>query len=96
MHTQSAYGGESACGLDIMLDFLDDPQTEPDTSCIDSILDIDFSDSSGFGAALLGTDDMWENTAKGGHSKPRQPPPGYDRTLRQLGLRWHQLSMAGR
>lgn len=49
------------CGLRILLGFLADPSSPPDTGCLDGVAAPDFSGSPGFNQAVFGTADLWEN-----------------------------------
>lgn len=71
------------CGLEILVEFLDNPSVEPDTSCLSDVLPIDFEGNIAYTGYLFGTSDMWENGAKAGPSAiaPARPP-GLDEAIR--------------
>jgi pimeloyl-ACP methyl ester carboxylesterase len=49
------------CGMQIMLDFMEDPLEKPDTSCLDNLVPIDFHGNPLMALVLFGTWDLWEN-----------------------------------
>jgi pimeloyl-ACP methyl ester carboxylesterase len=73
------------CGADIMFQFLDNPLAEPDASCIDGILPIDFAGNPDYSTFLFGTPDLWENGGKADATGgvPVEPP-GLERARRAL------------
>jgi pimeloyl-ACP methyl ester carboxylesterase len=76
----------STCGFDVMMDFLDDPTTEPDTSCLADILPIDFNGRADYVGFVFGTSDMWENGKNTAEVEPVKPP-GFDEVIRALRRR---------
>lgn len=53
--------GAPPCGLQMMTGFLADPTAPVDTSCLDDLVPIQFTDSPEAVLDLFGTGDMWEN-----------------------------------
>ena len=49
------------CGMQILLDYIKDPLAEPDTSCLDDLMQIDFHGNPLLALLLFGTWDIWEN-----------------------------------
>jgi len=49
------------CGMQIMLDYIQDPLSKPDTSCLDNLMQIDFRGNPLMALLLFGTLDLWEN-----------------------------------
>jgi len=49
------------CGMQIMLEFMKDPLEEPDVSCLDNLVPIDFRGNPLMALVLFGTWDLWEN-----------------------------------
>ena len=52
---------EPGCGIQIMLDYIKNPLTEPDTSCLDNLKPVDFRGNPLLALAFFGTWDLWEN-----------------------------------
>jgi pimeloyl-ACP methyl ester carboxylesterase len=71
--------GEMMCGLAITLSFLESPTETPDTSCLADIPAESFTGDPALNELVLGTVDLWENTANA--SLVADPSPD---TLRQL------------
>jgi pimeloyl-ACP methyl ester carboxylesterase len=51
------------CGLEIVDQFFDDPTAQLDTSCLGSVLPLNFSGTPLANKQLWNTTDVWENTA---------------------------------
>jgi len=49
------------CGMQIMLNYIEDPLEEPDTSCLDDLMPVDFHGNPLLALLLFGTWDLWEN-----------------------------------
>ena len=49
------------CGMQIMLDYMEDPLEEPDTSCLADLKPIDFQGNPLMALLLFGTWNLWEN-----------------------------------
>jgi len=49
------------CGIQIVLNFIEDPLEEPDTSCLDDLVPIDFRGNPLLALVLFGTWNLWEN-----------------------------------
>jgi len=49
------------CAMNLFLNFVDDPTSELDLSCVDQTLPPDFKGTPELAEALLGTTDFWEN-----------------------------------
>ncbi|MDD5309766.1 MAG: alpha/beta fold hydrolase [Deltaproteobacteria bacterium] len=81
--TPVAVQGDTPCGLRIMLDFLADPTTEPDTACLAEIPEEAFVGDPAINAYLLGTSDLWENGAAAPPALARPPAPLL-RALREI------------
>jgi pimeloyl-ACP methyl ester carboxylesterase len=79
--TPVANDGDVPCGLQILLGFLADPQVEPDTTCIADIPQETFTGNPGLNQYLLGTADLWENTAAA--AAPTAAPQQLRRWLRE-------------
>ena len=47
------------CGMQIMLDYMEDPLTHPDTSCIDDLAPINFRGNPWMALQVFGTLDIW-------------------------------------
>ncbi|WP_437660715.1 alpha/beta hydrolase [Sorangium sp. So ce1182] len=60
-----------SCDMDLMLQFLADPEAPLDTSCTEEVLPLDFSVPPDLSAAYLGTQDAWE----GDPGAERRAPP---------------------
>jgi pimeloyl-ACP methyl ester carboxylesterase len=54
------------CGMQIMLDYIKDPLSEPDTSCLDDLVPINFRGNPLLALLLFGTLDIWENGINAG------------------------------
>ena len=76
--------GAQNCGVQMLFDFIDDPQAAPDTACLADILPIDFNGDPGYSQWLFGTDDMWENITRKRIPATAKKPPGFDRAVRWL------------
>lgn len=76
--------GAYTCGVQMMVDFIDNPLVAPDSTCLADILPIDFTGVPGWSQYLFGTEDMWENTIRRKISTPAEKPPGFDRAVRWL------------
>ncbi len=64
------------CGMQILLSYVRAPDQQPDTSCLDGLLPVNFEgygDRFGVGT-VLGTSDLWENG--GGTTQVKPLPPG--------------------
>jgi pimeloyl-ACP methyl ester carboxylesterase len=61
------------CGLDILAQFVRDPLTEPDTSCIAQTLPVDFAGSTELAQYLFATYDLWENPPARSAAPPVRP-----------------------
>ena len=48
------------CGMQIILNYMEDPLEEPDTSCLDNLKSIDFRGNPLLALVLFGTWDLWE------------------------------------
>jgi pimeloyl-ACP methyl ester carboxylesterase len=81
--TPVAADGDTPCGLEIMLSFLQDPAAEPDSSCLAEIPAESFTGDPAINAYLLGTTDLWENDGKA-HAAPAAPPEPLRRALLRL------------
>ncbi|MBU1238122.1 alpha/beta hydrolase [Myxococcota bacterium] len=55
--------GQPACGLQIFFHHLNNPDAAPDTSCFDDLRPVDFTGDPLYVSYLMGTGDMWENSA---------------------------------
>lgn len=75
------------CFLQMLLDFVDDPTTVPDDSCLSDLRPLDFGGSHPYSQYLFGTDDLWDDAASptslNAHTL-QGPPPGFERNLRWL------------
>jgi hypothetical protein len=49
------------CGTQIILDYMEDPLEEPDTSCLTNLMQINFRGNPLMALALFGTWNLWEN-----------------------------------
>jgi hypothetical protein len=49
------------CGIQIVLNFIEDPLEEPDTSCLHDLVPIDFRGNPLLALVLFGTWNLWEN-----------------------------------
>jgi len=76
--------GAQQCGVQMLLDFVDDPLTAPDTACLDDILPLTFTGDPVYSQWLFGTDDMWENGTRRRAPVTAKKPPGFDRAVRRL------------
>jgi len=54
------------CGMQIVLDYMENPLAEPDTSCIDELVPIDFRGNPLMSLLVFGTLDLWENGINAG------------------------------
>lgn len=62
------------CGMAMLAEFLRDPETPPNLSCIDDTLPPPFEGYPAFAQYLFGTDDLWENApVKSGRRAPIRP-----------------------
>ena len=59
--------GAEACGLQLLLDFLESPTTPPGAGCLTDTLPVDFAGDPQLAAYLFGVSNAWEN--------PPSPPP---------------------
>ncbi len=55
------YGGEPTCGMQVFVDFVRDPLTRPDDSCIAQTAPTDFAGVPGLAEYMFDTADLWEN-----------------------------------
>jgi hypothetical protein len=56
-----AIAGSWGCGLQVMMNFLREPSSAPDTSCIADMPPLDFGTPPGWWLAEVGIQDLWEN-----------------------------------
>ena len=56
----SATTEKRSCGTRIMMSFFDNPPAAPDTSCLSSVVPLDFKGQTAISQGLLGTADAWE------------------------------------
>jgi hypothetical protein len=47
------------CGMQIVLDYMEDPLEEPNTSCLDDLVPIDFRGNPLMALQVFGTWDIW-------------------------------------
>jgi hypothetical protein len=52
---------EPPCGYQILLSFLADPTSAPDTSCASSARPVSFAPDPGLAQEWFGTSDLWDN-----------------------------------
>ena len=50
----------TSCGVQVVLDYMEDPLAKPDTSCFDNIKSIDFRGNPLLALVLFGTWNLWE------------------------------------
>lgn len=64
-------GEQMPCGMQILLSYVKDPGAQPDTSCLQELLPLDFEGyGDRFGVETeLGTSDLWENDAGSARSR---------------------------
>ncbi|MFH1437940.1 MAG: hypothetical protein ABIJ56_19690 [Pseudomonadota bacterium] len=48
------------CGVELLRDFIEDPEGELDISCMDLVVPFDF-EGTHHAPRIMGTDDYWEN-----------------------------------
>jgi pimeloyl-ACP methyl ester carboxylesterase len=53
-------GSEEPCGFQLVLGFLADPTSTPDTSCVDRTLPIDFDPGQAYAEHFFGTESLWD------------------------------------
>ncbi|WP_437477877.1 alpha/beta fold hydrolase [Sorangium sp. So ce1014] len=73
-----------SCDLDLLLQFLADPEAPLDTSCTEEVLPLDFSVAPGVSAAYLGTEDAWEGDPGAERRASRAPSPEQERTIARV------------
>jgi pimeloyl-ACP methyl ester carboxylesterase len=83
-HSPVQTPGRQPCGVQMLIDFIDNPASAPDSACLTDILPIDFSGVPEHSQYLFGTEDMWENDDRKRVSTPAQKPPDFDRTVRWI------------
>ena len=49
-----------ACGMEVFLSFIADPQRAPDTSCIERLAQLTFGDNAALAKQLFGTASLWD------------------------------------
>ncbi|KYF97532.1 hypothetical protein BE20_38300, partial [Sorangium cellulosum] len=74
-HTlESPTSAGTSCDLEILLQFIADPEAPLDTSCTERILPLDFSVDPTLSATLLGTDDAWDGDPGAGRRASTASP----------------------
>ena len=51
---------ETDCGMQLVLEFMADPQAEPDGSCVEVTAPIDFDPDADWAEYWFGTEDVWD------------------------------------
>ena len=69
---------EATCGMKIFMEFLKNPEVDPDTSCIAEIPPPFFEGNQNIAQYAIGYDDLWEN----GETTQKQSVESQDLTLR--------------
>ncbi|WP_437313903.1 alpha/beta fold hydrolase [Sorangium sp. So ce385] len=83
-HTlESPTSSGTSCDLEILLQFIADPEAPLDTSCTERILPLDFSVDPTVSATLLGTDDAWDGDPGAGR-RTSTASPEHERALARL------------
>ncbi|MCL4233659.1 MAG: alpha/beta hydrolase [Deltaproteobacteria bacterium] len=67
------YGAEPTCGMNIFVDFVRDPLTAPDGSCVADTAPTNFAGVSGLAEYMFDTADLWENDAAKSRREPVRP-----------------------
>ncbi|WP_437996073.1 alpha/beta fold hydrolase [Sorangium sp. So ce185] len=80
---ESPTSGGTSCDLEILLQFIADPEAPLDTSCTERILPLDFSVDPTLSATYLGTDDAWDGEP-GAEQRASTAPPEHERALARL------------
>ncbi|XXX73353.1 alpha/beta fold hydrolase [Sorangium sp. So ce134] len=86
-HTLESPTGSTggSCDLEILLQFLADPEAPLDTSCTEEILPLEFSVVPALSAAYLGTEDAWEGDPGAERRAPHAPlPPEHERAIARV------------
>jgi pimeloyl-ACP methyl ester carboxylesterase len=78
----------TGCGMEMFLDFLQDPSEPPDASCYSGIPEESFTGDPKWNTYFFGTTDLWENESKARHLGPTPPLPDLeDRVKRAIAAR---------
>ena len=81
------------CGMQVVVDYMNDPLKEPDTSCLDDLAQINFRGNPLLALVLFGTWDLWENgiIADLSNDQVTLMKEEADKILHDLKQRWPRL-----
>ena len=76
--------GQPTCGMQLLRDFIADPSSAPDASCLDDLVRLDVAGDADKAMRYFDAADMWENLAGNVGPAPRRTPADWQRAVQRL------------